>query len=362
MRSPVEVESPLNIFYRKTLMTKVALKNIWKIFGPNPSHVLKSIRPEDSRGDILANTGHVVAVRDVTLNIGEGEIFVVMGLSGSGKSTLIRCLSRLIEPTGGQVLINGEDVTAMNAASLRDLRRHKVSMVFQRFGLFPHRRVIDNVAYGLEVQGVDEQERRRRADEILNLVGLEGWNDHYPHELSGGMQQRVGLARALAVDPEIMLCDEPFSALDPLIRRDMQNELLHLQKNLRKTIIFITHDFLEALKIGDRIAIMKDGVIVQVGTPQEIVARPADEYVREFIEDVPRSKVLTAGTIMNDPLSQSETAGHASVAQSTTLEELIPLVAPTADPLPVVDENGVCIGSVDRATVMQALASQQGGS
>lgn len=337
-------------------MSKVQLKNIWKIFGPSPKYVLETLDQSSSRAEIQATTGHVVAVRDVSLDIAEGEIFVVMGLSGSGKSTLIRCLSRLIEPTGGQVIINGHDVTAMGESQLRDLRRSKVSMVFQRFGLFPHRRIIGNVGYGLEVQGVPTAERESKAREILKMVGLENWENHYPHELSGGMQQRVGLARALAVDPEILLCDEPFSALDPLIRRDMQNELLYLQKELKKTIIFITHDFLEALKIGDRIAIMKDGVIVQVGTPQEIVGNPADAYVREFIQDVPRSRVLTAESIMT-PLVDPSAVTDQQVACATTLEELIPLVAPTADPLYVMSPKGECIGSVNRASVMMALAN-----
>jgi|GEM_PF-5900174 len=255
-------------------MPKVELNNVWKIFGPNPQHLFKTMDRDATRDEILSETGHVVAVRDVSLQIAESEIFVVMGLSGSGKSTLIRCLSRLIEPTSGSVLINSADVTAMDTNALRELRRRTVSMVFQRFGLFPHRRVIDNVAFGLEIQGKSESERLKMAGEVLELVGLTSWGEHYPHELSGGMQQRVGLARALAVDPEIMLCDEPFSALDPLIRRDMQNELLHLQSSLNKTIIFITHDFLEAIKLGDRIAIMKDGALVQIGTPQEIVANP----------------------------------------------------------------------------------------
>lgn len=334
---------------------KVQLKNIWKIFGPSPEHILKTLDHNASRAEIQAQTGHVVAVRDVSLDIAEGEIFVVMGLSGSGKSTLIRCLSRLIEPTGGKVVINGQDVTAMGENDLRELRRSKVSMVFQRFGLFPHRRVVDNVGYGLEVQGIPTKERVAKSKEILKLVGLEDWTDHYPHELSGGMQQRVGLARALAVDPEILLCDEPFSALDPLIRRDMQNELLYLQKELKKTMIFITHDFLEALKIGDRIAIMKDGEIVQVGTPQEIVGNPADEYVREFIQDVPRSRVLTAESIMApiDGRAYAET----KVPCKTTLEELIPLVAPTDECLPVVNDAGSVVGAVNRASVMMALAA-----
>ncbi len=335
-------------------MSKVQLNNIWKIFGSSPDHILSTLDKSASRADVLSDTGHVIAVREVNLEIAEGEIFVVMGLSGSGKSTLIRCLSRLIEPTAGQVMINGVDVTTMDEEQLRTLRRQTVSMVFQRFGLFPHRTVVDNVCYGLEVQGVSSEERTAVSNEILKMVGLEDWANHYPHELSGGMQQRVGLARALAVDPEILLCDEPFSALDPLIRRDMQNELLHLQKSLKKTIIFITHDFLEALKIGDRIAIMKDGAIVQVGTPQEIVGNPADEYVREFIEDVPRSRVLTAKSIM-EPAKGAPT-GMIQVQWNTTLEELIPVVAPTSERIEVVDEQGDLMGYVDRASVMMALA------
>lgn len=338
-----------------THMSKVQLKQIWKIFGPNPAHILNTIDENASRAEILADTGHVVAVRDVNLDIAEGEIFVVMGLSGSGKSTLIRCLSRLIEPTGGQVMINGADVTDMNDSDLRELRRKTVSMVFQRFGLFPHRTVVDNVGYGLEIQGMPTAERQAKSKEILHLVGLGDWENHYPHELSGGMQQRVGLARALAVDPEILLCDEPFSALDPLIRRDMQNELLHLQKTLKKTMIFITHDFLEALKIGDRIAIMKDGEIVQIGSPQEIVANPADDYVREFVEDVPRSRVLTAASIMSPASGET----RLQVAPQTTLEELIPIVAPTAEPIGVVDGDGNLLGQVDRTAVLQALASKE---
>ncbi len=335
-------------------MSKVQLRHIWKIFGPNPEYMFKTMDHHASRADLLSETGHVVAVRDVSLDVAEGEIFVVMGLSGSGKSTLIRCLSRLIEPTSGQVLINQDDVTAMTTDQLRELRRHTVSMVFQRFGLFPHRRVIDNVSYGLEVRGMSASERETKAQEVLELVGLQGWERHYPHELSGGMQQRVGLARALAVDPEIMLCDEPFSALDPLIRRDMQNELLHLQKTLHKTIIFITHDFLEALKLGDRIAIMKDGAIVQIGTPQQIVANPINEYVREFTRDVPRAKVLTAAEVMQPDLTR-QTIGE--VLHSTTLEKLIPLVLDLNDKyLAVTNEMGTPIGTLDRNAVLLALA------
>ncbi len=335
---------------------KISCHNIWKIFGPTPEHIAETIKPETAVSEILENTGHVVAVRDVTFDVYEGEIFCVMGLSGSGKSTLVRCLSRLIEPTRGEIIINGEDVVAMNEEQLRELRRRKMSMVFQRFGLFSHRRVIDNIAYGLEVQGVGRKERLQKAQEILELVGLQGWAQHYPHELSGGMQQRVGLARALAVDPEILLCDEPFSALDPLIRRDMQNELIHLQKNLQKTMVFITHDFLEALKLGDRIAIMKDGEIVQIGTPEQIVAHPVNDYVFEFTKDVPRVKVLTAGTVMR-PIRQKEDLIGKAVAMDTTLEQLIPLTADFDGAIPVMDEEQNLVGIVNRKRVMMALAT-----
>lgn len=336
-------------------MSKLSIQNIWKIFGPNPNYIFKTMSNSTSSADILTQTGHVAAVRDVSLEIAEGEIFVVMGLSGSGKSTLIRCLSRLIEPTAGKVLINGQDVTLMDRDALRHLRRHTISMVFQRFGLFPHCTVIENVAYGLEIQGIEAEERQKQANEVLALVGLSGWENHYPHELSGGMQQRVGLARALAVDPEILLCDEPFSALDPLIRRDMQDELLHLQQTLRKTMVFITHDFLEALKLGDRIAIMKDGEIVQIGTPQEIVSEPANAYVRDFTQDVPRAKVLTAESIMR-PLDSGLVEGETAVSCTTTLEALIPRIIERDGQLPVVDAKGIIIGMLDRLTVLQAMA------
>jgi len=335
-------------------MSKVELREIWKIFGPNPQYIFDSLDRSSSQSEIMTETGHVVAVRDVSLEISQGEIFVVMGLSGSGKSTLVRCLSRLIEPTAGQVIIDDADVTAMDADELRNLRRHTVSMVFQSFGLFPHRRIIDNVAYGLEVQGVNSMERRDKAQEMLELVGLDGWENHYPHELSGGMQQRVGLARALAVDPEIMLCDEPFSALDPLIRRDMQKELLNLQQSLHKTILFITHDFLEAIKLGDRVAIMKDGEIVQIGSSQEIVAHPVNDYVLKFTQDVPRAKVLTAESIMK-PANGEESEARESVSSDTTLERIIPRFSDGDGVLSVVDEEGTVIGVLDRRTLLMAL-------
>ncbi len=280
---------------------KIVCNNVWKVFGPNPERIMQSIQTGSTKDEVLEQTGHVLAVKDISFEVREGETFVVMGLSGSGKSTLVRCLTRLIDPTAGQVLMDGEDVLAMNETQLRTLRRQKMSMVFQHFGLFPHRKVIDNVAYGLEVQKVEKKKRYERANEVLGVVGLKGWGDYYPGELSGGMQQRVGLARALAVDPEILFFDEPFSALDPLIRREMQDELINLQEQMQKTIVFITHDFLEAIKLADYLAIMKDGAIVQMGTPQNVVLHPANAYVQEFTEDVPHSHVVTAGAIMRPP-------------------------------------------------------------
>ncbi len=393
-----------------TNQVKISCRGLWKIFGPEPKQIQKALSAGQSKESVLAETGHVVAVKDVSFDVHAGEIFVVMGLSGSGKSTLIRCLSRLIEPTAGQLMVDGADVMGMDDKALLELRRHKMSMVFQHFGLFPHRRVIDNVAYGLEVQGIKKPIRQEKARQVLELVGLKGWEKHYPHELSGGMQQRVGLARALAVDPEILLCDEPFSALDPLIRREMQDELLNLQKMVRKTILFITHDFLEAVKLGDHICIMKDGEFVQVGTPEEIVAHPSNAYVREFTRDVPRAKVLRAGSIMQDcpvvvrldedreavlarmqaqqtttayvcgaedrylgtliaadlittgennsiPLPSLVKNDPPSISPDTSLEALVPLTAASDAPLPVVDETHALLGYVDRTMVMLALGT-----
>ncbi|MCB8928871.1 MAG: glycine betaine/L-proline ABC transporter ATP-binding protein [Ardenticatenaceae bacterium] len=335
----------------------ISCRKVWKIFGPNPGVVRPLLNQGLSRSEILAQTGHVIAVRDVSFDVRPGEIFVVMGLSGSGKSTLIRCLSRLIEPTEGEIVVDGQNVVNFDAAQLRELRRHKMSMVFQRFGLFPHRTILDNVSYGLEIQGIKKEPRYAHARQVLEMVGLKGWETYYPHELSGGMQQRVGLARALAVDPEILLCDEPFSALDPLIRREMQDELLRLQKTLNKTLVFITHDFLEALKLGHHIAIMKDGEIVQLGKPEEIVAHPVNDYVREFTRDVPRVKILTAKTIMTVAATEAG-SDHVSVHADTTLESLIGLTAVSDDPLVVLDDEGCVIGMVTRTAVLQALSER----
>ncbi|MDJ0613379.1 MAG: glycine betaine/L-proline ABC transporter ATP-binding protein [Rhizobiaceae bacterium] len=334
---------------------KIVCNNIWKVFGPNPERTMQTMDRSLSRAEIQEQTGHVVAVKDVSFSVEEGETFVVMGLSGSGKSTLVRCLSRLIDPTEGQVLIDGDDITKVSHSELKDLRRNKMAMVFQHFGLFPHRKVIDNVAYGLEVRGEGREERYGKAMEVIDLVGLSGWADHYPRELSGGMQQRVGLARAMAVEPEILLFDEPFSALDPLIRREMQDELLDLQARLKKTMVFITHDFLEAIKMGDHIMIMKDGAISQMGTPEEIVANPVDKYVADFTEDVPRYKVLSAGKVMRSTKRAKLKKGEASVSEDAKIDSLIDLVADTDTPLPVVSEAGKLVGEIDRSIIMKAM-------
>jgi glycine betaine/proline transport system ATP-binding protein len=280
---------------------KIWCQNLWKVFGPNPGTVLDTATNGQTKEKILEETGHVIAVKDVSFEVRENEIFVVMGLSGSGKSTLIRCINRLIEPTSGSVFVDGKDVALLNTTELRELRRHKMSMVFQNFGLLPHRSVLDNASFGLEVRGVDRKERHQKAMQTLEQVGLKGWEKSRIHELSGGMQQRVGLARALASGAEILLMDEAFSALDPLIRRQMQDEFLSLHSVIQRTVVFITHDLGEALKLGDRIAIMRDGEIVQLGGPEEIVTSPADDYVSEFVKDVPMSKVLSAQTIMEEP-------------------------------------------------------------
>jgi len=334
----------------------IEVADCWKVFGGRD--VDKAIAMAEAgagRAEILERTGATVAVRNVSFTVNRGETFVVMGLSGSGKSTLVRCVSRLTDPTRGRILLDGEDLTAMDEATLRRVRRQKLSMVFQHFGLFPHRRVIDNVAYGLEVQGVPKAERRERAEEILAVVGLEGWGNHFPQQLSGGMQQRVGLARALAVDPEVLFFDEPFSALDPLIRREMQDELIGLQHRLQRTIVFITHDFAEAIKLGDRIAIMKDGSFDQIGTPAELIADPATDYVREFTKDVPKQKVVTAGTVATGP--KSETANGRKVAATDTIEKILPALLDDPSPIDVVDDEGRVIGCVDREAVIQMLAT-----
>jgi len=298
-----------------------------------------------------------VAVRAATFDVQPGEVFVVMGLSGSGKSTLVRCLTRLIEPTHGEVLLDGEDILKADAKRLRELRRRRFAMVFQHFGLLPHRRVIDNVAFGLEIRGEGKAERHRRAVEMLSLVGLESHAWSYPDQLSGGMQQRVGLARALAVDPEVMLFDEPFSALDPLIRRDMQNEVIRLHNEVGKTMIFITHDLAEALKLGDHVAVMRAGEIVQIGRPEEIVGAPADDYVRDFVRDVPRSHVLTLRWIMREPRDDDPVDGP-ELPPDTVIRTAVHVATATESPIRVV-EDGSLIGVVDRVQILAAIAGTE---
>lgn len=309
-------------------MSKVKIEHLTKIFGKKVKPALKMVEDNLSKTEILEKTGSTVGVYDANIEIEEGEIFVIMGLSGSGKSTLIRLLNRLIEPTSGSILLDGADISKMNKEELLDVRRQKMSMVFQNFGLFPQRTVLENTEYGLEVQGVSKEERQARAEKALDNANLLAFKDQYPNQLSGGMQQRVGLARALANDPEILLMDEAFSALDPLIRRDMQDELLELQERYRKTIIFISHDLNEALRIGDRIAIMKDGKVVQVGTGEDILTNPANDYVRAFTEDIDRSKVLTAENIMIQPLTTNISVDGPNVAlKKMATEEVSGLVA-----------------------------------
>jgi glycine betaine/proline transport system ATP-binding protein len=336
----------------------IRAEGVWKVFGPRPERLVGSPEALLPRRELREKTGCVVAVRDVSIAVWPGEVFVVMGLSGSGKSTLIRTLIRLIEPTAGSIEIAGRDVMKADRAGLRALRRHSVSMVFQHFGLLAHRRVIDNVAFGLEVQGIGKNERHARAHEVLKLVGLEDAANQFPDQLSGGMQQRVGVARAFAVNPEVMLYDEPFSALDPLIRRDMQDEICRLQIETGKTMIFITHDLAEALRLGDRIAIMRDGAIVQLGTPEEIVGAPSDEYVTNFVRDVPRSHVLTLRWVMREPAPGEETDGP-RLDVATTVRRAVPVLAASEKPVCAI-ENGRVVGLVDRDTVLTAIAGEGG--
>lgn len=332
------------------------VERLWKVFGPGRADsAIQLAEGGASRAEILEDTDQTVAVRDVSFSVGRGETFVVMGLSGSGKSTLIRCIARLVDATRGTVTMDGEALLDCDPGRLRELRRTKMAMVFQHFGLFPHRRVIDNVAYGLEVQGIGKAQRRERAGEVLEVVGLSAWADHYPQQLSGGMQQRVGLGRALALDPEVLFFDEPFSALDPLIRKEMQDELCRLQEEMQRSIVFITHDFAEALRLGDRIAVMKDGAIDQVGTPEEIVAHPATDYVREFTNDVPKEKVLTANAVLR-PVGTALPARRVPV--SATIGSLIAPLLDDDGALGVEDAAGTLIGEVDRALVAQMLAGQ----
>jgi glycine betaine/proline transport system ATP-binding protein len=339
----------------RTAEPLIRARGVWKIFGRNADKIVGTSDAGLPRAELRAKHDCVAAVRDVSFEVWPREVFVVMGLSGSGKSTLVRTLIRLIEPTAGEIEIDGRDVTAASAADLRSMRRHTSSMVFQHFGLLAHRRVIDNVAFGLEIQGIAKAERMQRARDVLRLVGLEDVANSFPDQLSGGMQQRVGLARAFAVDPKVMLYDEPFSALDPLIRRDMQDEVCRLQIETGKTMVFITHDLPEALRLGDRIAIMRDGAIVQLGTPEELVGSPADEYVENFVRDIPRSHVLTLRWIMREALP-SETDGP-RLDVRTTVRRAISTIVGSERPVCAVDGERV-VGVVDKEAVLKAIAGE----
>ena len=328
---------------------EIVVNNLWKVFGRNPSSALESENLSKSRAEIQEEFGQVVALRDVSFNVQKGETFVVMGLSGSGKSTLVRCLIRLIEATSGNIFVEQEDVTSLDDSALQEFRRSKISMVFQNFGLLPHRNVMDNACYGLEVKGMSREERYERAQKMLDLVGLSGWERSRVRQLSGGMQQRVGLARALAVEPEILLMDEPFSGLDPLIRRQMRSELADLQKELKKTMVFITHDLDEAVSVGDRIAIMRDGEIIQMGTPREIIMNPADEFVSEFTEDVSKDRVLNASSVSVSP--------DLTYTYSTDLDKLKSKVSTTeAKHVAFVNESGSSLGVLMRADIEKAIS------
>ncbi|MGJ3524303.1 quaternary amine ABC transporter ATP-binding protein [Nitratidesulfovibrio sp. D1] len=400
-------------------MAKIEIRNLTKIFGPAPEKALAMVREGRPKDEIYKRTKHAVGVNRASFDVEEGEIVVVMGLSGSGKSTLVRCLNRLIEPTDGTVRIDGADVTSLSVKELRALRQRTFGMVFQNFALFPHRTVLENAEYGLEVMGpprMDKAARRDKAAEALGRVGLAGWEAARPGQLSGGMQQRVGLARALALDPDILLMDEAFSALDPLIRRDMQDELLRLQDDVRKTIVFISHDLDEALKIGDRIVLMRDGAVVQVGTPEDILTSPADDYVARFVADVDIARVLTAGTVMKrseavavlgvdgprtalrkmrhhaiatlfvldrnhrlvglvtaDDIADHLAGGErdlaaivrtdiTTVSPDTPASELIPIMAGLPHPLAVTDERGRLAGVIVRGLLLGALAERGGNA
>ncbi|WP_412558287.1 quaternary amine ABC transporter ATP-binding protein [Thalassospira sp. MIT1370] len=340
-------------------MSYIEIRNIFKIFGPDPDVALELAKSGSDKEEILAKTGNTVGLHDVSLSIEQGETFVVMGLSGSGKSTLIRHLNRLIDPTAGQVSFGGEDILSMDIPTLNAFRRKRLGMVFQRFGLLPHRNVMDNVAYGLEIQGTDRKTREAAASKWIDRVGLAGYEAKFPDQLSGGMQQRVGLARALATDPEVLLMDEAFSALDPLIRSDMQDELMKLQAELHKTIVFITHDLDEALKIGDRIAILKDGKLIQVGRPEEIVLNPADAYVQAFTRDVNRGKVLRARSIM-EPVKPASGADGFSTAHvvryDTRLEDILPVALGSDTAITVTGHDNHPIGTIGKKQILDALS------
>ena len=338
-------------------VSKLSCRNIWKVYGPDARRASQmdfSASAVDQTADKLRNAGNVLAAIDVSFDVYAGEIFVIMGLSGSGKSTMIRGLSRLVEPTHGEILFDGEDLMKASKKQLVDIRRHKMAMVFQDFGLLPHLTILDNVAFPLRVQGIDRAERLTRAAEMIELVGLKGREQAYPTQLSGGQKQRVGIARSLAIKPELWFLDEPFSALDPLIRRQMQDEFLKLQKMLKKTIVFITHDFLEALRVADRIAIMKEGRVVQIGTPSEIVLKPANEYVRKFTGDAPLAHVTSVRDVLEPYKGKLEPVDACNA--SAMLSDIMPHLVDNPDGFAVTDDGGEVIGEITAAKVFATLA------
>ena len=341
---------------------KIKIENLYKIFGSRPREYTDIVRDGVDKDELLSKYNHVLGLDNISLDIKEHSIQVVMGLSGSGKSTLIRHINRLIEPTEGTVTVDGEDITKLNKMDLLEFRRNKTGMVFQRFALFPHQNILDNVQFGLSIKNLDKSDSIERAMYWIEKVGLTGFENKFPNQLSGGMQQRVGLARALAVDPEILIFDEPFSALDPLIRREMQDELLKIQDKLQKTMVFITHDFLEAIKMGDHIAIMKDGEVSQVGTPEEIVANPIDQYVKDFCEDVPKYKVLSAGKVMRkeccDDTKKLYSSKSDCIPDNSKIETLIDKLVDTDKKFPVIcNQTGDLLGEIDRSIVMKSMKS-----
>ena len=338
-------------------MSKIEINNIYKIFGDDPDSVMDMVKNGSTKDEVLEQTGHTVGLDNVSLNIEEGETFVCMGLSGSGKSTLIRHLNRLIDPTAGEILIDGENVMSFNPEQLIDFRRHKMSMVFQRFGLFPHKTVMQNVGYGLEMQGKSEEERDKIAMEKIEAVGLNGFENQFPNQLSGGMQQRVGLARALATNSDIMLMDEAFSALDPLIRSDMQKQLIDLQSELKKTIVFITHDLDESLRLGDHIGILNAGKLVQVGTPVDIIMNPADDYVKAFVKDVNRAKVIKAKIIMTkaNETNGIDKSNLVKVNEDQFIEEFLPQIVCNNANCEVVDKSGNVTGYITNKELQSSL-------
>ena len=335
---------------------KISCRHVWKIFGPNPERFFRT-HNGDPDSEAFSGSGYIPAVRDATLDVYPGEILVIMGLSGSGKSTLVRCLSRLIEPTGGEILFDGRDLLKATPKEMIELRRHKMGMVFQHFALLPHRTVLHNVAFPLEVQGIVKSDRLRRAMEVIELVGLKGREGYYPRELSGGQQQRVGIARSLAVEPDVWFLDEPFSALDPLIRREMQDEFLRLQNLLHKTIVFITHDFDESIRLADRIAIMNEGVIVQIGAAAELITNPANDYVAEFTREVPRDRLLTVQDVMVAGTDPGD--GAVPVPADALIHSVAGRILQSDVPLRVIDENEATRGSISRADVIGALFEER---